>query len=142
MPASLERAIQIAAEAHANQLDKAGQPYILHPLRVMLFLRGDVQMIAGVLHDVIEDSDWTLEDIANEGFAPEIVQALDSVTRRDNEPYFDFIKRAAADPIGLHVKMADLQDNLDKRRGVMPTVISEERARKYRRALNILSEIA
>ena len=75
--ATLEKAIEIAARAHAGQVDKAGQPYILHPIRVMLRMGSEAERITGVLHDVIEDSDVTLEDLRDEGFDAAILEALD-----------------------------------------------------------------
>jgi len=76
--ATLERAIAIAAAAHAGQVDKAGQPYILHPLRVMLRVATEHERIAAVLHDVVEDTDVTLHTLAAEGFAPEVIAAVEA----------------------------------------------------------------
>lgn len=137
---TLERAIAIAAEAHAGQVDKAGAPYILHPLRVMLRLTGIEERTAAVLHDVVEDTDWTLERLRAEGFSDAVLTALEAVTHRDGEAYEDFIRRAAADPIGRRVKMADLEDNLDLTRLDRVTARDEVRAAKYRRAIELLHE--
>ncbi len=93
---TLERAIAIAVEAHAGQIDKAGAPYILHPLRVMLAVSSTDERIAAVLHDVCEDCPgWTPDRLRAEGFAPQIIAALDSVTKREGEGYDDFVRRAA-----------------------------------------------
>src|ERR1700730_1923444 len=97
---TLNRAIAIAAEAHADMFDKAGAPYILHPLRVMLALRDDDARVVAVLHDVVEDCShkgWTFERLQSEGFSSEILEALRSVTKRDDgeEDYLAFVKRAA-----------------------------------------------
>jgi (p)ppGpp synthase/HD superfamily hydrolase len=137
---TLERAIVIAAEAHAGQLDKAGAPYVLHPLRMMLRLQDRAARIAAVLHDVVEDTDWTLADLEREGFAPEIVRAIDALTRRPDEDYETFVRRAGADPIGWHVKLADLQDNMDTTRIASPAAPDYERLARYARALAILYE--
>jgi (p)ppGpp synthase/HD superfamily hydrolase len=133
---TLERAITIAAEAHAGQVDKAGAPYILHPLRVMLRLDSLEARIVGVLHDVVEDNGaaWPLERLGSEGFSATILVALEAVTRRNNESYDDFILRAASDPIGRLVKLADLEDNLDERRIRIPSEEDLQRMAKYRRA--------
>jgi (p)ppGpp synthase/HD superfamily hydrolase len=137
---SLERAIAIAAEAHSGQTDKAGAPYILHPLRVMLALDGRQQQIAGVLHDICEDCPgWTLERLRAEGFEPAILSALDAVTKRDGESYMDFVRRAAADNIGRAVKLADLADNMDLSRIAQPTPKDFERVQKYRQAVAMIS---
>src|SRR6056300_1456378 len=118
---NLERAIEIAAAAHRGQTDKAGQPYILHPLRVMLACGGQAAKIVAVLHDVVEDTDWTLDALRAEGASVDVLAALDSVTRRDQETYSEFIERAARNEIGRAVKVADLQDNLDLSRIAYPT---------------------
>ena len=111
---TLERAIVIAAEAHAGMTDKAGAPYILHPLRMMMDLTSAEDRIVAVLHDVCEDCPgWTFERLRGEGFSEEILAALDSVTKREGEPYEEFALRAAANPIGRRVKLADLRDNSD-----------------------------
>jgi len=112
----LERAVQIAVAAHSGQRDKAGAPYILHPLRVMLRQTSEPAMIVAVLHDVVEDSGWDFERLRAEGFSQDVLDALDSVTKRDGEPYEVFVQRAMAHPIGRQVKLADLEDNMDVRR--------------------------
>ncbi len=138
---TLERAIAIAAEAHAGQFDKAGAPYVLHPLRMMLGLEDRKARIVAVLHDVVEDTPWTLVDLEREGFAPEIVRAVDALTRRPDEDYETFVRRAGADPIGWHVKLADLQDNMETTRIASPAAADDERLARYARALAILYEL-
>lgn len=112
----LERAIQIATEAHKGQYDKSGKPYILHPLRVMLRMNTPEQMMAGVLHDVVEDTSWTLTQLREEGFPEEVVQAVDCLSRREDESYDQFVERLLPHPIARKVKLADLEDNMDIRR--------------------------
>ncbi|MCA9955420.1 MAG: GTP pyrophosphokinase [Ardenticatenaceae bacterium] len=136
---TLERAIAIAAEAHAGQTDKAGVAYILHPLRVMLMLETEAERIVGVLHDVVEDTAVTYEDLRVAGFTEEILAALDSVTRRDDEDYEAFVRRAGENPIGRRVKLADLKDNSDLSRIPSPTEKDYARLEKYRRAIATLS---
>jgi len=138
----IERAIEIAAVAHRGQVDKAGQPYILHPLRVMLACKGDAARIAAVLHDVIEDTDWTPEALRAEGASEEILAALDAVTKREGEGYPDFVKRAARNPIGCEVKIADLQDNMDLSRITSPSDADLIRVERYRAALEYLKGTA
>ena len=138
--ASLERAIEIAAEAHRGQLDKAGEPYLLHPIRVMLRVSGEAERIAAVLHDVVEDSpSWTLDRLRGEGFDPAIVRAVDCLTRREGEPYEDLVDRAASDRIARKVKMADLEDNMVLARIADPGERDRERLQRYRRAHALLS---
>ncbi len=134
----LERAIEIAATAHRGQADKASQPYILHPLRVMLACEGEATRIVAILHDVIEDSDWTPEALRAEGASDAILAALDTVTRRDDETYEEFIERAARNEIGRAVKIADLHDNLDLSRIAQPTRSDFARMDRYRAALQRL----
>lgn len=145
---NLEHAIAIASAAHREQRDKAGTPYILHPLRVMLALEGAEERIVGVLHDVVEDGgpDWTFERLASEGFAAEVINALRLVTKRpedqgdDLETYLRFVRRTLANPIARRVKIADIRDNLDVTR--METVTERDAARlnKYLVALRLLME--
>lgn len=139
---NLERAIEIAAAAHAGQTDKAGAPYISHPLRVALgFIRaGDEERaIIAVLHDVIEDSDLTAGDLRREGFSQAIVDAVEALTRPDGEPYRDFILRAAANELARPVKIADLKDNLNRTRlAMLPADKREKLLAKYEGALEAL----
>lgn len=135
---TLERAVVIAAEAHSGQVDKAGTAYLLHPLRLMLQMETAEDRIVATLHDVVEDSDWTLQRLRQEGFSEAIIEAIDSVTRRDHEDYEQFVLRAAENSIGRRVKMADLRDNSDLSRIALPTEKDRERVRKYHRALATL----
>ena len=135
---TLERAIAIAAEVHAGQVDKAGAPYILHPLRVMMKVFTPEERIAAVLHDIVEDSDLTLEDLRQNGFSEEIVQAIDALTRRREESYMEFVMRAGANPIARRVKIADLEDNCDLSRIKEPTERDYKRLEKYREALQTI----
>jgi (p)ppGpp synthase/HD superfamily hydrolase len=138
---TLERAIAIAAEAHAGQIDKAGAPYILHPLRMMLAVATPQERIVAVLHDVCEDCPgWTFDRLGAAGFSDEILRALDSVTKREGEGYFDFARRAAADAIGRNVKLADLRDNCDLSRIASPTEADLRRIEKYRKAIALIAE--
>jgi (p)ppGpp synthase/HD superfamily hydrolase len=140
---TLERAIVIAAEAHAGQLDKAGAPYVLHPLRVMLRLSSIDERIVGVLHDVCEDSPgWTLDRLRGEGFPDHIIEAVGSVTKRDHEDYQAFVQRAAANPIGRRVKLADLHDNCDLSRIATPSGRDFQRIKKYQRAIDLIDRLS
>ena len=131
--ATLARAIAIAAEAHQGQQDKAGAPYVLHPLRLMLRMHTEAEMMAAVLHDVVEDTPWTLEQLRQEGFSEEVLAAVEAVTHRAGETYEAYLARAAADPIARKVKRADLEDNMDLRRLSALTDKDVERLRRYHR---------
>jgi (p)ppGpp synthase/HD superfamily hydrolase len=135
---TLERAIALAAKAHEGQVDKAGAPYVLHPLRMMMRLTTADERIAAVLHDVVEDTDWTLDRLRAEGFSETIVAAVEALTRRPDEDYETFVRRAAANPIGRRVKLADLQDNSDLARIAHPTEKDYERLERYRRAIAMI----
>ena len=153
-PGSLERAIAIAVAAHAGATDKAGAPYILHPLRVMLAVEGDLARTVAVLHDVVEDGEeWTLARLRGEGFGEDVIDALDSVTKRpDKEPapgaspedkhakYLAFVRRAAAHPVGRIVKRADLDDNLNVSR--LPVLKEKDlhRLNRYLAARRLLDD--
>lgn len=138
---TLERAIEIATRAHAGQVDKAGAPYILHPLRVMLRCTGLEAQLVGVLHDVVEDTSVGLDKLRFEGFSEEVLDAVDSVTNRKGEDYFDFVRRAAKNPLGRQVKRADLEDNMDATRLTEMTAKDEERER-YRKAMGLLEALS
>ena len=138
---TLDRAIAIAAEAHTDQKDKTGISYILHPIRLMIQMDSEEAMIAAVLHDVVEDSVWTLDDLRREGFSDEVLNAVDCLTHREGEgeDYWDYIKRAGSDPIALKVKLADLLDNLNPNRLNKVTEEDEKRFERYRKAQKMLS---
>lgn len=135
---TLDHALVLATRAHAGQIDKAGEPYILHPLRVMLRLSTLEERIVALLHDVVEDTAWTLEDLALEGFSDEVLRAVDAVTRRPDENYEQFVQRAGTDPIGRRVKLADLRENADMSRIPQPSARDRERVEKYERAIAVL----
>jgi (p)ppGpp synthase/HD superfamily hydrolase len=122
---TIEDAIVLAAQSHRGQVDKAGAPYILHPLRVMLRLKDEADRIAAVLHDVLEDAGITVEFLRERGYREEVLGALDALTRREGESYADFIERAAGNPLARRVKLADLADNLDASR--LPEVTPKDR---------------
>ncbi len=139
---TLERAIALAATVHASQRDKAGAPYILHPLRVMLKMTTAEEQMAAVLHDVVEDCGVTPTMLAYEGFPPTVVEAIEALTKMTvdgvEEPYTAFIERAAANPIARRVKLTDLEDNMDLKRIAQPTDKDLARLEKYRAAKVII----
>ncbi len=130
----LEEAIGIALEAHRGQKDRAGAPYILHPLRMMSKAQTDAEKIVAVLHDVVEDSDCTLEDLRRRGFPGEVLKAVDALTRREGESYEAFVQRAGKDSLARTVKLLDLADNMDLRRNGKASEEDLERFNRYYRA--------
>ena len=137
---NLERAIEIAVNAHKGVTDKGGNPYIVHPLRVMMSLKSDNEKIVGVLHDVVEDAeDWDFERLKEEGFSKEILDGLRSVTKTsEEEDYNEFVQRALTNEIGRAVKIADIRDNLDVTRIGELRQKDMNRLNKYKNALNVL----
>ena len=136
--ATLERAIEIAARAHAGQVDKAGQAYILHPLRVMLRMKSAHERMAAVLHDVVEDTPVSLQQLVAEGFAPEVIAAVEALTKRPGESRMDAARRAAADPVARQVKLADNAENMDLSRIENPTERDFARLEEYKTVREIL----
>lgn len=137
---TLQRAIEIAIEAHKGQFDKAGRDYIGHPLRVMEMGKSEEEKIVGVLHDVIEDTDWTFEKLAEEGFSDEVIAALRCVTKTsESENYDDFIDRVKKNPLAVAVKINDLTDNMDIRRLPYLSDKDVKRLKKYLKAYKRLT---
>jgi (p)ppGpp synthase/HD superfamily hydrolase len=136
---TLEKAIRIAAQAHQGDKDKGGAPYILHPLRVMLKMSTKAEMITAVLHDLVEDTSWNLADLEREGFAGEVLAALNCLTRRPGEDYQEFILRVSMNPLARKVKLADLEDNLNLIR--LGTLTEKDKARieRYHQAWQTLA---
>lgn len=138
----LNKAKQIAKNAHKNQFDKAGKPYIEHPLRVMSSLTTIEEKIVGVLHDTVEDSDLTLETLTHLGFPSHIVNAIDAITKHQGENYENYLKRVTANPLALRVKIADMRDNMDINRISHPTEKDYQRLKKYQEILPHLLRIS
>ena len=137
---SLEKAIKIALTAHQGQKDKAGAPYILHPLRLMQQMRDETEQIVAVLHDVTEDSRYTLEYLRKKGFSKKVIAALECLTKDDGEPYESYIDRVKLNPLAKKVKLADLEDNLNITRLSQINEEDIERLRKYHLAWVKLSK--
>ena len=132
----LDHAVQIAMDAHEGQTDKTGRPFFEHCQRVALLVSGDEARTVAYLHDVAEKgSGWTLDRLREEGFPPAIISAVDALTKRPDEPDEEFVRRAAANPLALPVKRADLEDNL---RQAEQTGKNQE---KYQRGLDLLRDI-
>lgn len=137
---TLQRALEIATQAHQGQFDKAGRDYIGHPLRVMEMGKTENEKIVGILHDVIEDTDWTFEMLAEEGFSDEVIAALKCVTKTsENENYDDFIDRVKKNPLAVTVKINDLTDNMDIRRLPYLSDKDVKRLKKYLKAYKRLT---
>ena len=131
----LEKAIIIATKAHAGQEDKGGNPYILHPLAVAARLKSIDEKIVAILHDVVEDTPVTFEELRQEGFEEKHIRGIDSVTRREGETYSEFVDRAKKDPLGNPVKQADMMENKDISRIPNPTEQDFKRSNRYEKEL-------
>ncbi len=133
--ANLSKALCLAAVAHQDQKDRYGNPFILHPLRVMMRLSDNTERIVALLHDVIEKTPCTYAELREQGFSDKVISAVDYLTRRQNEAYLEYIKRASKNPLAQKVKVADLQDHLDgiQERGLDKE--SRERKARFQQAL-------
>lgn len=140
MPPTLEDAIKLALEAHAGQKEKDGSPYILHPLRLMAQMDTEEERMAAVLHDVVEDTELTLDDLRSRGYPERVVELVDLLTHREDESYAKYVKRLRSDATARKIKLADLNDNLNVKR--LPKFDEKDAARiqKYFTALEILGE--
>jgi (p)ppGpp synthase/HD superfamily hydrolase len=138
----LHRAIKVCIDAHKHQVDKAGELYYLHPMRICFYMDSYEEKIVALLHDVIEDSRYSMEDLKSEQFSSEILDAVLAMTRKGDEDYFDHIDRVLKNKIAKAVKIQDLKDNinLDRLRSanILITETDLVRTEKYRKALDIL----
>jgi len=134
----LALAIQVATDAHAGQLDKGGHPYILHPQAVAASLDSTENKIVAYLHDVIEDTEVTLEELEQMGFTRRIVNSIRILTKSKDVSYDDYLKSVKADSNAWHVKMADIRHNMDISRIPEPTAKDFARIEKYKQALAFL----
>ena len=135
---TLERAIEIAARAHAGQLDKAGSPYILHPLRVMMKMDSSTARMAAVLHDVVEDTEVTLDELKADGFGDDVLSAIAALTKAKGESRLSAVVRARANPVARAVKLADVADNMDLSRIASPGAKDLARMEEYKQVLAYL----
>ncbi|MDP9698342.1 MULTISPECIES: HD domain-containing protein [Paenibacillus] len=134
----IESAISLALQAHKGQLDKGGQPYILHPLAVMNRVESMEEKIVAVLHDAIEDSEVTIEELRGLGFSEEILTAIQLLTRSTEDSYEEFIEKTTTNRTARNVKIADIKENMNISRIKNPTQEDYNRLDKYRKALERL----
>lgn len=135
---NIDTAIALACRVHKDQVDKSGRPYILHPLRLMFKFQGENERIVGILHDVVEDGGVTLDELRQSGFCESVIEAIDCLSKRDDEIYEDFIYRLSSNELASKVKVEDIRDNLDITR--LNSLGEKELARivKYHKALRFL----
>ncbi len=137
----LGRAIELAKQHHKGQTNKAGKPYIEHPLRVMNQVESEEEKIVAVLHDIVEDTDISLDDLRSEGFSEKVVSAVECLTKQDGENYDSYIERISFNPLAVKIKLADLEDNRDLTRLPQVTDMNLERLEKYEKALEKLTRL-
>lgn len=135
----LEKAIFIAVTAHKGQVDKGGNPYILHPIRVMVSVKTIEEKIVALLHDVVEDSDITIDQLRNEGFSESTLEAVLLLTKSPGCSYEDYLRSIKSNSLALEIKKADLNDNLDNSRLSELTPSDYKRIDKYKKALKLLN---
>lgn len=135
----LEKAILIALTAHKGQVDKGGNPYILHPLRLMHSVNTIEEKIVAILHDVVEDSSITTLDLKKKGFPKPVIDAITLLTKKDNQLYDKYILAIKENPLATVIKLADLRDNLDNRRLKKITDNDKKRIARYKWAVKTLT---
>lgn len=135
-----QQALAIAEDAHKGQVYKAGVDYIQHPLFVASLVEGELAKTVALLHDVVEDSDWTLEDLRMEGLPEEVVQAVGILTKNRDESYEEYLMHVKQNPLARQVKLADLHHNSDLSRLANVTDRDRKRVAKYQKAIAYLSE--
>lgn len=135
-----KKAMKLCYEAHKNQVDKSGLPYVFHPAHVAEQMTDEATTIVALLHDVVEDTDYTLEDLAAEGFEKEILEAVALMTHEDDVPYLDYVAKLKNNPIARAVKLADLAHNSDLSRIGEIDEETRKRLEKYKKATALLKE--
>ncbi len=133
-----KKALKLCFEAHKNQVDKSGLPYVFHPAHVAEQMTDEATTIVALLHDVVEDTDYTLEDLAAEGFGKEILEAVALMTHEDDVPYLDYVAKLKDNPIARAVKLADLAHNSDLSRIGEVDEETRQRLEKYKKAIALL----
>ena len=133
-----KKAMKLCFEAHKNQVDKSGMPYVFHPFHVAEQMTDEATTIVALLHDVVEDTDYTLEDLAAEGFGKEILEAVALMTHEDDVPYLEYVAKLKDNPIARAVKLADLAHNSDLSRIGEVDEETRERLEKYQKAIALL----
>ena len=135
-----KKAMKLCYEAHKDQVDKSGLPYVFHPAHVAEQMTDEATTIVALLHDVVEDTDYTLEDLAAEGFGKEILEAVALMTHEDDVPYLDYVAKLKDNPIARAVKLADLAHNSDLSRIGEIDEETRKRLEKYKKAIALLKE--
>lgn len=135
-----KKALKLSFEAHKNQLDKSGMPYVFHPFHLAEQMDTEEKVIVALLHDVVEDTDYSLKDLKNMGFPESVIQALALLTHEKSVPYMDYVARIKENPLARAVKLADLKHNSDLSRLDIVDEKAVQRVKKYEKAIALLRE--
>lgn len=135
-----KKAMKLCYEAHKNQKDKGGMPYVFHPLHLAEQMTTEETAIAALLHDVVEDTEITLDDITEMGFPSSVIDALALLTHKESVQYMDYVAKIKSNPIALAVKLADLRHNSDLTRLNCVDECALERVKKYHAAIELLEQ--
>ena len=135
-----KKALKISFNAHKNQVDKSGMPYVFHPFHLAEQMDDEYSVCVALLHDVVEDTDITVEELITKGFPKEVINAIELMTHSDSVPYLDYVKAIKNNPIACKVKLADLKHNSDLSRLDKIDDKALERVEKYKKAIEILQE--
>ncbi|MBR4872836.1 MAG: GTP pyrophosphokinase [Clostridia bacterium] len=135
-----KKALKLCFEAHKDQLDKSDMPYVFHPFHLAEQMTDEVTTIVALLHDVIEDADYTLENLREMGFPEAALEAIALMTHAPDVPYMDYVAKIKTNPVARAVKLADLRHNSDETRLDYVTPRDEARAEKYKKAIAFLEE--
>ena len=136
-----KRALSLCFEAHKDQKDKSGLPYVFHPFHLAEQMEDEETTVVALLHDVIEDTEYTIEDLQKVGFSQRVISAIALMTHDPQVPYMEYVRAIKSNPIARAVKLADLRHNSDMTRLDIITQRDEERAQKYLDAIVILEEV-
>ena len=134
-----KKALKLCFEAHKNQVDKTGLPYVFHPFHLAEQMKDEYSTVCALLHDVVEDTEYTFEDLIKMGFPNEVIEALKLLTHEDDVPYMDYVKALSVNPIAKAVKIADLTHNSDTSRLDVVDEWALKREEKYKKALEFLN---
>lgn len=136
-----KKAMKLCFEAHKDQVDKSGVPYVFHPIHLAEQMDDELTTVAALLHDVVEDTDFTLDDLGDMGFPEKVLEALALLTHDDSVPYMEYVAQAGENPIARAVKLADLRHNSDLTRLNQVDERALERVKKYQQAMKLLEKV-
>ena len=135
-----KKALSLCFDAHKGQVDKSGLPYVFHPFHLAMEMTDELSTVVALLHDVIEDSNYTLQDLENMGFPPAVLEAISLMTHQEGVPYMEYVASIKTNPLARVVKMADLRHNSNIARVDNPTEKDYARVEKYRQAMALLEQ--